>query len=153
MKFNLQKRLAADILKCSESRIIFNQDRLEDIKEAITKLDIKSLINDKAIKEKPKKGNSRFRARKIKIQKRKGKRKGPGSKKGKKTSRLSKKKSWMNKIRKQRAFLKNLRDKEIITKENYHTLYQKAKGGFFRSKRHIKLYLEEHKLAKKPKEK
>jgi len=151
MKFNLQKRLAADVMNCSEKRIALDKSRLEDIKEAITKIDIRSLINEGAIKKKPIKGNSRVRARKISIQKRKGKRKGPGSRKGKKTARLSKKKAWINKIRKQRKFLKRLRDKELITKQNYHLLYQKAKGGFFRSKRHIKLYLEEHRLIKEKK--
>ena len=40
-----------------------------------------------------------------------------------------------------RAFLKELRDKGIISKEDYRVLYAKVKGGFFRSKRHIKLYI------------
>jgi len=44
MKLNLQKRLAAQILKCSEKRIQLDTTRLSDIKEAITKADIKSLI-------------------------------------------------------------------------------------------------------------
>ena len=64
VKLKLQKRLAASILGCSEKRIVFDTDRLEDIKEAITKLDIRSLIADKAIKAKPIKGVSRVRARK-----------------------------------------------------------------------------------------
>ncbi|MEE9525240.1 MAG: 50S ribosomal protein L19e [Candidatus Woesearchaeota archaeon] len=151
-QLKLQKRLASDILKCSEKRIVFDQDKLEDIKEAITKLDIKSLISGEAIKRKPVKGVSRVRARKITIQKSKGKRKGPGSTKGKKTARLPKKKAWIGKIRIQRRFLKELRDKEFISKSNYHGLYRKSKGGFFRSKRHIKLYLEEHKLIQEKKQ-
>jgi len=149
MKLKLQKRLAADILKCSEKRIWFDPTRLEDIKEAITKIDVRSLINDRAIKKKPVKGVSRVRARKIALQKRKGKRKGAGSKKGKKTARLSKKAAWIRKIRIQREFLKELRDKGLVSKSDYHSLYQKSKGGFFRSKRHIKLYLEERGLVKK----
>ena len=39
---------------------------------------------------------SRVRARKIIVQKRKGRRQGTGSRKGKKTSRLSKKRQWIN---------------------------------------------------------
>ena len=149
MELKLQKRIAADIMKCSEKRVVFDTDRLEDIKEAITKLDIRSLIGDKAIKQKPVKGVSKVRARKISLQKRKGKRKGAGSRKGKKTARLSKKKAWINKIRVQRRFLKELKNKNIITKTDYHSLYLKSKGGFFRSKRHIKLYIEERELVKK----
>jgi large subunit ribosomal protein L19e len=150
-KLKLQKRLASDILKCSEKRIVFDKEKLEDIKEAITKLDIRSLISGGAIRVKPVKGVSKVRARKTALQKRKGKRKGAGSTKGKKTARLPKKKAWIGKIRIQRRFLKELRDKGIINRSNYHKLYQKSKGGFFRSKRHIKLYLEEHKITQERK--
>ena len=148
MKLKLQKRLAADIQGCSEKRILFDKARLEDIKEAITKLDIRSLISDGAIKEKPVKGVSRVRARKTALQKRKGKRKGAGSKKGKSTARLTKKEAWIRKIRIQRKFLKELRDKGLVNKNSYHSLYSKSKGGFFRNKRHIKLYIEERGLIK-----
>ena len=34
-----------------------------------------------------------------------------------------------------------------IQKKNYRILYKKAKGGFFRSVRHIKLFVEEHNLT------
>lgn len=143
-----RKRLAAQIMKCSPKRVWLNPSMLDEIKEAITKFDLKILINDKTIQRKPKKSISRSRARKRLIQKRKGRRQGTGTRKGKKTARLSKKRAWINKVRIMRSFLKELRDKEIITKTNYGMLYRKVKGGFFRSKRHIKLYIEEHGLAK-----
>jgi large subunit ribosomal protein L19e len=149
MKLKLQKKLAADVLKCSKNRIALDITRLDDIKEAITKADIRSLISEGAIKKKPTKSTSRVRARKIALQKRKGRRKGLGKRKGKKTARLSKKESWINRIRTQRQFLKELKDKDIISSAVYQQLYMKSKGGFFRSKRHIKLYIEEHKLATK----
>jgi large subunit ribosomal protein L19e len=148
MKLKIQKRLAADILKCSESRIRFDEERLDEIKESITKIDIKSLIKDKAIFSLPKKGVSRVRARKIQIQKSKGKKKGTGKRKGKKTARAPRKQTWINKIRAQRILIKNLKESEIIDREVYRKLYKKAQGGFFRSRRHIKLYIEEHDLAK-----
>ena len=46
---DVQRRLAAQILKCGENRIRFDLERLEDIKEAITKTDIRSLINNGVI--------------------------------------------------------------------------------------------------------
>ena len=49
MELKAQKRIAGVILKCSPKRIRFDPDRLSDIKESITKVDIKSLINDKAV--------------------------------------------------------------------------------------------------------
>ncbi len=153
MKLKTQKRLASQILKCSPKRVKFDEDRLEDIKEAITKADIRALIIDKAISRKNKKGISRVRAKKRATQKRKGKQRGQGSRKGKKTARSPKKNEWMNRIRLQRLFLKELKEKELINKNTFRLLYNKAKGGFFRSKRHIKIYLEEHNLINEKKEK
>ena len=143
MKLNNQKRLAAKVLKCSEKRVRFDPDRLDDIKEAITKIDIRSLIKDNAITKVAVKGISRGRARKRIIQKRKGKQQGPGSRKGSRNARLPSKRKWINKIRSQRKFLMILKDKKVVDKKLFRELYLKSKGGFFRSKRHIKIYLEE----------
>lgn len=148
MELKIQRRLAASILKCSETRVWFDSTRLSDIKEAITKADIRGLIGTKVIRKKSIIGISRVRARKIKEQKAKGRRRGPGSRKGKKTARLPKKKVWANRVRIQRSFIKNLRDKKVIGTSDYGNIYRKIKGGFFRSKRHIKLYLTEHNLIK-----
>lgn len=148
MQLKIQKRIAARIMKSSENRIWLDSNRLDEIKDAITKADIKSLIKDKAIKSKKIQGISRFRIRKIKSQKSKGRRRGPGSLKGSKHARLSKKKSWINHIRIQRRFLQHLRDENIIDRSSYRSLYMKSKGGFFRSKRHIKLYMQEREIGK-----
>lgn len=144
-----QKRLAAIILKCSPKRVWFDPERLEEIKEGITKFDIRSLIKDKAIIRKRVNAKSRSGARRRAVQKRKGRLKGPSSRKGKRTARLPKKKAWMNKIRLMRKFLRELKEKGIISQRDYRKLYLKAKGGFFRSKRHIKLYIEEEGMVKK----
>lgn len=148
MQLKIQKRLAAQLLKASQNDIWLDSNRLDEIKEAITKADMRSLIKDKAIKCKKRKGISRYRIRKKKEQKSKGRRSGPGSIKGGKHARLSKKKGWINHIRLQRVFLQNLRSKNIIDKSSYRSLYMKSKGGFFRSKRHIKVYMQEHKIGK-----
>ena len=70
MQLKIQKKLAAQVLKASKNDIWLDPDRLDEIKESITKVDIKSLIKDKAIKSKKTRGISRYRARKRKIQKR-----------------------------------------------------------------------------------
>lgn len=142
----IQKRLAGKVMNVSKKRVKFDIQRLADIKEAITKTDIRQLVSEKAIKKIQEKGVSRGRARKLKTQKSKGQRKGPGSRQGKATARLPRKESWMNKIRSQRKFLLGLKQKELITLKTHRNLYLKSKGGFFRSTRHIKLYLEEHDL-------
>jgi large subunit ribosomal protein L19e len=143
MKVDNQKKLAAQVLKCSKKRITFDSDRLSDIKEAITKADIRGLIKDNAIKKSHSKGVSRGRARKVLVQKRKGKQKGSASKKGSRNARLPRKREWINKVRSQRILIKMLKEKKIIDDKLYRELYLKSKGGFFRSKRHIKIYLEE----------
>jgi len=143
MKLDNQKRLAARILKCSKKRVRFDPDRLEDIKEAITKIDIKGLIKDNAIRKIAARGVSRGRARKRLVQRRKGKQRGEGSRKGSRGARLSKMREWINKVRTQRLLLGELKDRKIIDDKLYRELYSKSKGGFFRSRRHIKLFLEE----------
>ncbi len=144
-----QKRIAAGILKVGINRIWLDPTRLSDIKEAITKADIKGLISGSIIKALPVKGIGQFRVRKRKEQRRKGRRKGSGSRKGKATARLKRKRAWIERIRTQRKFLAELKDKKIIDKAVFRNLYLKSKGGFFRSKRHIKLYIGEHKLVAK----
>ena len=145
---DVQRRLAAQILKCGKNRIRFDPDRLEDIKEAITKTDVRSLINNGAISKKRVLNTSRFWTRKKRLQKISSRQKGFGSRKGKKTARLAPKRAWINKIRLQRSFIKSLRDKNLLTSADYNELYMKSKGGFFRSIRHLKLYTKERGLLK-----
>ncbi|MBN2052192.1 50S ribosomal protein L19e [Candidatus Woesearchaeota archaeon] len=146
MMLKLQKRLASIILHCSPKRIVFDPARLEDIKEAITKTDIRLLIGEGVISRRQEVGVSRVRANKRKRQKSKGLRRGEGSRKGKATARLPKKEKWINSIRAQRKFLKYLKHNSLITQKAFKELYLKSKGGFFRSIKHIKLYLNEHNL-------
>ncbi|MEK6864798.1 MAG: 50S ribosomal protein L19e [Nanoarchaeota archaeon] len=144
MNLSNKKRIAATLLKSGETRVWFDPDRLQEIKEAITKADIRKLINDLAIQAKPKTGVSRFRARKIAVQKRKGRLAGEGSKKGTLYARLPRKEAWMAKIRSQRNFLTELKEKGLVLPSNYRQIYLMCKGGYFRSVRHIKMYMDEH---------
>ncbi len=147
-QLKLQKRLASEMMKCSAKRVYFDPERTSDIKEAITKADIKGLVKLGVIKEKKVKGVSRVRARKIQLQKRKGRRRGSGSRKGKFTARARPKSVWMNAVRAQRKFLKELKDKDLLTPGSFWDLYRKSKGGFFRSVRHIKLFIKEKGMVK-----
>lgn len=149
MNLGTQKRIAADILKVGKARVWFDDHRLDDIKEVVTREDIRGLIKGKAIQRKALVGTSRFWARKRKIQKSKGRRKGEGKKKGKRTARLSKKEKWMADVRVQRKLLKTLKEKSLLKENIYRQIYLKIKGGFFRSRRHILLYLKDQKLFKK----
>jgi|SRR3989344_3761298 len=153
MRLTIQKDLAAKVLKCGSGRVWINPERLADVKEAVTAEDIKSLIKAGLISKKQKIGISRVRARKRLVQKRKGRRAGQGSRKGKATARLPRKTKWIHKIRSQRNLLKELKYQGKITPSTFRLLFQKAKGGFFRSQRHIKLYIGERDLLLKNKNK
>lgn len=143
-----QRRISAEIMNVGESKVWFDPDRLTEIKEAITKNDIRNLIKREAIKRRPELGTSRTRARKRLEQRRKGRQAGPGTRKGSRTARLTRKEAWMISVRSQRCFIKELKDKSLVEDKTYRNLYLKVKGGYFRNRRHIKLYLEENKLFK-----
>lgn len=151
MELKVQKRLAGEVLGCSPKRVCFDPERLADIKEAITKIDIKGLIKDKAISKKPIKSISRVRARIRQKQKRSGRRKGHGSRKGSPNARGNKKDAWINQVRALRLVLKKIKERNLIETKIYRELYNKAKGGFFRSKKHLRLYMEERHLIKEEK--
>jgi len=146
MDLKTQKKLAAAVLGCSPKKIRFDTEKLDEIKESITKADIKNLIANNVIIRLPARGVSRGRAKKIAIQKAKGKRKGHGSRKGKKGARTNRKREWINKVRLQRRFIKELKEQGSLSKKVNQMIYMKIKGGFFRSKKHLKLYLNEHNL-------
>ena len=146
---SLQKRLARKVLGVGSKRIKIDNAVAEEIKEAITRADIKDLIEDGAIEVLQKKGVSRHRARARHLQRKKGRQRGHGLRKGKAGARTSKKQVWMAKIRRIRAELKSLRADAVLTDEIYRLLYRRAGGGFFRDRGHLLVYIKQHKLAKK----
>ena len=149
MMLNTQKRIAATILKCSPSKVVFDTEKLTEIKDALTKQDMRTLVESGVVKKARSNEQSRVRARLRAAQRSKGRQRGHGTRKGSANSRLPRKRAWIGKIRLQRSLLKKWREKKEISKKNYRDLYMKAKGGFFRSKRHVELYVSEHGMRKK----
>ena len=142
-----QKQIASKILKCGKNRVWINPRKVKEVEGAITTDDVRNLISQGYIKKEQKKGSSKGRARKIRKQKAKGRRKNKGSIKGKIGARFSSKKAWINRIRAIRKMLKNLKNEGKISSKIYRELYNKAKGGFFRSKKHLAIYLERNELV------
>ncbi len=149
MKLTTQKRIAADVMKVGISRVWMDPQFEDEISLAITREDIRRLVDEGAIQKKQKIGVSRGRARYKMQQKRKGQRRGPGRRKGKHTATLSKKDRWMMKIRPMRRELRRLREEGRITRRVYRDLYLKAKGNAFRNTAHLRTYIAEHKLEAK----
>ena len=144
---NSKKILAGKVLRTSPGKVKFSPDALADISKAITRSDIRGLAAVGKITASTDSEHSRGRARKKAEQKRKGRQKGKGRRKGRKYAEHTQKETWMSLIRVQRSFLKELRDKKYLSTSNYHHLLAMSKGGYFRNKRHIKLYVTEHHLA------
>lgn len=136
-----QRRMAANLLKCGLGRVWMDKDRLEEIAKAVTKEDIRVLINGKAIRAKQKKGISNARKKHNIKQKSKGRKRGHGSRKGAKYARLPKKDRWIKTIRPIRSYLRQLKDEKQINVSLYRRYYMKAKGGEFRSKQHLQSHL------------
>jgi len=149
MDLKNQRRLAAEILGCGENRIWIDPTRMEDVSEAITRNDVRRLIDSKAIKARQEKGVSRGRTRYLKDQKKKGKRRGHGSRKGAKKARTPKKDAWINTIRPIRAQLIEYKRQGKIDTSTYRKLYKRAKGGMFKSKARLDAHLKSEGLLKK----
>ncbi|MDQ2049742.1 50S ribosomal protein L19e [Natronolimnohabitans sp. A-GB9] len=139
-----QKRLAADVLDVGENRVWLDPDAQADIAEAITRDEIRELVEDGRIQAEDAKGNSRGRARERNKKRAYGHRKGPGKRRGKKGARQNEKEEWQNKIRAQRRKLRELRDKGELTPQQYRELYKKAGGGEFRSVRYLLNYIDDN---------
>lgn len=144
MSISVQRRMAAEILGVGVNRVWIDPSKSEEVTSALTREDIKGLIERGIISKRPEKGTSRARARA-----RRGKRRGPGSRKGTLKARSNPECFWPAKIRVLRRFLKYLRDRKIISRRVYRELYLKAKGGSFDSVASLKRYIEVNNLARR----
>ncbi|MEM0057839.1 MAG: 50S ribosomal protein L19e [Candidatus Bathyarchaeia archaeon] len=144
-----QRRLAAQILKVGEERVWIDPNRIEDVEAAITREEIRKLIHEGVIKPLKEKGVSRARARVIHEKKKKGLRRGPGSRSGAAGAKVSKKEAWMNKIRALRRRLRELKAQKVITESTYRKLYVMAKSGRFASIADMERYIKAHDLWRK----
>ncbi len=144
-----QRRLAAQILKVGQNRVWIDPERIDDVEAAITREEIRKLIHEDIIKPLPEKGVSRARARIIHKKKKKGRRRGPGSRSGAVHAKISKKEAWMSKIRALRKNLRKLKTSRIITETTYRTLYRMASSGRFESVADLERYLKTHDLWRK----
>ncbi len=142
-----QKRIASRILKCGITRVAIDPAKIADVSEAITAGDIRRLVSDGVIYAEEKKGNSGFRINKNAAQKKKGRRRGRGSRKG--NTAGEKKRAWMARIRAIRKLLRELKETNKISGTTYRVLYIKSKSGQFRSRSHVMIYLERNNLIKK----
>jgi len=137
-----KKRLVSRMVGIGIHRIKFDSNHLDDIADAITRDNIRSLITANTITFKSIKGTSRGRAKIKKIQKRKRGTK-QGSKKGKKGARVGKKQVYVKKVRALRYILKIPKDRKEITNPEFWALYKKIGGNLVRNKAHLRTLIDE----------
>ena len=140
MELNQVKELASRIYDVGVDRVKIVDP--EKCRQAITREDVRDLVSSGALKILPIKGQSRARANKLKEKKKKGRRRGHGSRKG---PRENKKEKWIKKVRALRRLLREYKDQ--LPSQEYRKLYLRIRGGFFRDKSHLRLYLEEKKVV------
>lgn len=149
MKLDLQKTLASKVTGAGKSRIKIDFEHRDKIKEAITKADIRDLLDEGVISVTPPKSNSRGRAKARLAARKKGRQRGQGKKSGTNNARNNSKSDWINRIRLQRKLLKSFKDSGLLASGDWKMLYLKAKGGFFKHKRQLLQYMDQNKLLKK----
>lgn len=142
MDLKNQKRMAAEILGCGQTRVWIDPNRIEDVADAITRADIRTAIESGTIRALPKQGISRGRTRHKLDQRGKGRRRGPGSRKGTSGARTPTKQDWIRTIRPIRQELKGLRDSGRISRKVYREFYMRAKGGQFKSRKNLLSHLQ-----------
>ncbi|MCK5043548.1 hypothetical protein KAR52_00920 [Candidatus Pacearchaeota archaeon] len=130
MNLGKKKSLAARTLKVGKKRILFVKSRLEEIKEAITKQDIKDLQSEGAILIKEIKGKRKN------IKKKKNR--GPGSIKKTVNTR---KQLYVIMTRKLRRYVAEMKIQKKLSPEEIKDIRNKIRNKVFRSKAHLKEYI------------
>ncbi len=130
MNLGKKKKLAARTFNVGKERIVFVNARLEEIKEAITKRDIRDLHEAGAILIKEIKGRKTKRT--------KSKRKSKGNVRKKIRNR---KKNYVILTRKLRGYLRGMKEQGNLSKEDFRNLRKKIRNREFKSKSDLKEHI------------
>lgn len=137
-----KRKLVSRVLGVGLDRIKFDPNYIDDVADAITRGNIRSLVTANVIEIKPIKGTSKGRAHFKKAQRRKRSSK-QGSKKGRKGARIGKKQVYVKRIRAMRHQLKVSKGRKEITNESYWKLYKQVSGNQVRNLAHLRSLIEE----------
>ena len=130
MNLKKKKSLTARTLKVGKERIVFLKARLEDIKEALTKQDIRDLEKDGAILVKEVKGRRKVKKKKT--------RRSTGNIKKKVSTR---KQDYVIMTRKLRRYVAEMKKQGNLSPEEVKDIRNKIRNRIFKSKAHLKQYI------------
>lgn len=137
MAISTVRRLAADIFNVGENKVRISPDGVQEAEGALTRADVKALIEKGIITRLKPNGRASTR---------KARRRSIGHRKG---TALPAKEVWMQKVRAQRRFLAMLMEGRVLKRQDKWSVYGKVKSGLFRNKRAMLLYLKDNGLVPK----
>ncbi len=135
MSVKFSRRAASQILGRGENALKLRPESMEEIRKAITRDDVRKLIESGAIvaikpkSELHKKAKSEHRKR------------GPGKRRGSLNARRGR--VWEKKVRSQRLLLKRLKLMKKLDNQTFKRYYLLAKGNAFPDKRSLLLHLSD----------
>ena len=141
MSLKTVRRLAAQILGVGEKRVVFDTAQSGEIAKAVTKDDVRKLIEARAITARRVKGVPRTRGR-LRAERKRLRGSGAGNRRGTANARANRKKKWIATVRAQRMLLRNLQTEGKLQK-GYRELYMKIKGGAFPDRARMLAHLKE----------
>jgi large subunit ribosomal protein L19e len=150
MTIEFTKRIAAELLKRGESKVRINTLALEKASKAMTREDVKRLIQDGSVYALKEKHNLSLSSKKLKLRRAKGRSRGQGRRKGSDKARQGR--TWEKKVRSQRLFLKQLKLTGKIDKAAFRKYYMLIKGNSFTDKASLLRRLEEEGTKVSPEE-
>lgn len=129
MNLSKKKALAVRTLKVGKERIVFVDSRKDEIKDAITKQDIRDLVKEGAIIVKGVKGRKKVVVNKSRS---------PGNIRKKVNTR---KQDYVKMTRKLRGYSGEMKKRGEISAEDLKEIRKRIRNRQFRSKAHLKEYI------------
>ncbi len=141
MSVRFAKRIAGSVLDRGLNAVRIKPESVAEAAKALTKDDIRKLIEKGAIYAIPAKHNASRRSKLLKQARSEGRRRGPGRRRGTFKARTGR--TWEKKVRSQRRLLKELKLMKKIDTKTFNDFYSHIKGSQYATKATVILHLRE----------